>query len=578
MKRTHNNNELRLQNINEEVTLVGWIAKTRNFGKFVFIDLRDRYGITQIICNESLSEITNKIRNEYIIQVTGKVQERTETNPDLATGDIEVVAQELRIVNSAKTTPLIIADETDALEDTRMKYRYLDLRRPTMFNNLKTRHDITKVVRRYLDDLDFVDVETPILTISTPEGARDYVVPSRVHENDFYALPQSPQLFKQLLMVAGFERYYQIVKCFRDEDLRADRQPEFTQVDIETSFLEQEDIQTMIEGLFKKIMKEIKDLDIKTPFRKISYDDAMNDYGSDKPDLRFDMKLTDLNETLRGMEFAVFSETIAENNSVKAIVVKDKANQYSRKDIDKLQELAKKHHAKGLAWLKVVEEELTGPIAKFFDEKYTNALIKKLSLTNNDLVLFIADKWVVCCNALGSLRLEVAKQMNLIPEDCFEFCWVVDWPLYEYDEELNRYFAAHHPFTRPAVGQEETFDTDPANARAQAYDIVLNGYECGGGSLRIYDQEMQKRMFSALGFNEEQIQTQFGFFVDAFQYGTPPHGGIALGLDRIAMILTNSESIRDVIAFPKNASATCPLTEAPGSISDEQRAELGLKK
>ncbi|MDF9867417.1 aspartyl-tRNA synthetase [Bacilli bacterium PM5-3] len=577
MERSHNNGELTSKNINEEVCLVGWVAKKRNLGSLVFIDLRDRYGITQIICDESFNDITSQIKNEFIIQVKGKVEKRKDANKDLKTGEIEVVASNLTIINSANTTPLIIAEETDALEDTRMKYRYLDLRRSNMQENIITRHMITKTIRGYLDNLDFVDIETPILTISTPEGARDYVVPSRIHDESFYALPQSPQLFKQLLMVAGFEKYYQIVKCFRDEDLRADRQPEFTQVDIETSFLSQEQIQEIIENLFKKIMKDVKGIDIETPFLRLSYDDAMNNYGSDKPDLRFDLKLNDVNDVLKGIEFGVFNDIIEAGNSVKCLIVKNNASNYSRKDIDKLQDLAKKHHAKGLAWLKVEDNKFSGPISKFFDGKYETALTDYLKLENNDLVLFIADKWEVTCNSLGALRSELAKQLNLINKDDYKFCWVVDWPLFEFDEDDNRYYAAHHPFTRPANCQEESFASDPASARAQAYDIVLNGYEIGGGSLRIYDQEMQNKMFEVLGFSQEEIDAQFGFFVDAFQYGTPPHGGIALGLDRIAMILTNSDSIRDVIAFPKNASATCPLTEAPGLISDKQKEELGIK-
>lgn len=576
MERTHNNGELSLANLNEDVTLVGWVAKKRNLGSLVFIDLRDRYGLTQVILDESFNEVCSQIKNEYIIKVSGTVNQRKDANKDLKTGEIEVLASNVEIINSANLTPLMIADETDALEDTRMKYRYLDLRRLPMQEKIITRHKITRSIRNYLDNLDFVDIETPMLNISTPEGARDYVVPSRIHNDSFYALPQSPQLFKQLLMVAGFEKYYQIVKCFRDEDLRADRQPEFTQVDIETSFLSQEEIMSMMEGLFSKLMKDVKDIEVSTPFQRISYDDAMNNYGSDKPDLRFDLKLNDLNDTLRGIEFGVFADTIDANNSVKAIVV-NAADKYSRKDIDKLQELAKKHHAKGLAWLKVDDEGLTGPIAKFFDEKYSTALIEKLNLVSNDLVLFVADKWETTCNSLGALRNELAKQLDLINQDSFEFCWVVDWPLFEYDEEDERFYAAHHPFTRPSVESEATFNTDPKNARAQAYDIVLNGYEIGGGSLRIFNQDMQTKMFEVLGFSQQEIDEQFGFFVDAFQYGTPPHGGIALGLDRVAMILTNSESIRDVIAFPKNASAVCPLTNAPGPISPAQKDELGLK-
>lgn len=577
MSRSHNNNELRISDINKEVSLIGWVSKKRNLGSLVFIDLRDRYGITQIICNESLNDVTSLIKNEYIIEVKGIVKKRKNANKDLATGEIEIEVNSIIIINEAKLTPLIIADKTDALEDTRMEYRYLDLRRPIMQNNLIMRHNITKTIRNYLNDLDFIDIETPILTVSTPEGARDYVVPSRIHDQSFYALPQSPQLFKQLLMIAGFEKYYQIVKCFRDEDLRADRQPEFTQVDIETSFLNQEDIQLLIEGLFKKVMKAVKNIDIKLPFRKISYNNAMNTYGSDKPDLRFELLLHNLNDCMKDVDFKLFNDVLAKDNgSIKAIVVKNEASNYSRKKIDVLSDLAKKHHASGLAFLKYDNNELNGSIAKFFDEEKKNQIIESLSLENNDLVLIVADEWKVTCESLGALRNHLAKELNLYNEDSYEFCWIVDWPLFEYDKEENRYYAAHHPFTRPAEEQSDVFDIKPDKAIAQAYDIVLNGYEIGGGSLRIYKEDMQKRMFKVLGLSEEEINEKFGFFINAFKYGTPPHGGIALGLDRIAMILSNSSSIRDVIAFPKNASASCPLTTAPQPISSEQLFELGI--
>ncbi|MDR3214821.1 MAG: aspartate--tRNA ligase [Bacilli bacterium] len=577
MLRTHNNGALRLSDVNKEVNLVGWVAKKRNLGSLVFIDLRDRYGITQLLCDESFNDITSQIKNEFIIKVVGVVKERHQYNNDLLTGEIEVEVNNIEIINSAELTPLIIADKTDALEDTRMEYRYLDLRRPIMQSNLMLRHKITKSVRNYLDSLDFIDIETPILTSSTPEGARDYVVPSRIHDQSFYALPQSPQLFKQLLMVAGFEKYYQIVKCFRDEDLRADRQTEFTQIDIETSFLEQDEIQSLIEKMFVKIMKETKNIDITIPFRKIPYDEAMNYYGSDKPDLRFDLKLIDITNNVKNSDFVVFKNTIMNNGVIKALILNNSADKYSRKKIDELQALAKKNHAQGLAWLKIEDNVISGPISKFFNDKQAQQFINELSLVNNDLVLIVADQWSVACNALGALRNELASQLDLINPDQYEFCWIVDWPLFEYDEEEQRYYAAHHPFTRPAINQEESFYTDPSTARAQAYDIVLNGYEIGGGSLRIYNQKMQEKMFEVLGFSKDDIEQQFGFFVNAFKYGTPPHGGIALGLDRITMLLTNSNSIRDVIAFPKNASATCPLTKAPKPISKSQLSELGIK-
>lgn len=577
MDRTHHNNELNIRNVGEEVTLIGWVNKKRNLGSLVFIDLRDRYGITQIVCDDRFAKITSQIKNEYIVQVSGIVEKRKEANKELATGEIDIKVNDITIVNSANTTPIIIDDETDALEDTRMKYRYLDLRRPIMQEKLITRHKITASVRRYLDNLDFVDIETPVLGKSTPEGARDYVVPSRVHHNNYYALPQSPQQYKQLLMVAGFERYYQIVKCYRDEDLRADRQPEFTQVDIETSFLSQEQILEIGEGLFKAVMKDVKGIELKTPFARMKYFDAMNIYGTDKPDTRFEMKLHDLSSIFKDTDFSVFKNILTSGGSIKALVVQEKASNYSRKDIDKLEKLAKKHHAKGLAWLKYHQGEFSGSIVKFLDESSQEKLVKELQLTNDDLILIVADEWEVACTSLGALRVELAKQLNLTKPDQYEFLWIVDWPLFEHDAEEGRYYAAHHPFTRPAVGHEDTFDKDPKNAMAQAYDIVINGYEAGGGSLRIYDQEMQTRMFKALSLSDEEIARQFGFFISALQYGTPPHGGIALGLDRIAMILTQSDSIRDVIAFPKNASATDPMTGAPGTISEEQKMELGIK-
>lgn len=578
MDRTHHNNELSLKNVNEKVTLIGWVNKKRNLGSLVFIDLRDRYGITQIVCDDKWEEITTKIKNEYILQVEGVVEKRKQPNKELATGEIDVKVSDIKIINTANTPPIIIDNNTDALEETRMKYRYLDLRRPIMQEKLILRHKMTASIRQYLDSLDFVDIETPVLGKSTPEGARDYVVPSRVHHGDYYALPQSPQQYKQLLMVAGFERYYQIVKCFRDEDLRADRQPEFTQVDIETSFLSQDQILEIGEGLFKKLMKDVKGIDLKTPFKRMSYFDAMNFYGTDKPDTRFDVNLVDLSDIFKKIDFALFQKALDEGGVVKAIVLKQEAANFSRSDLDKLEALAKKNHAQGLAWLKYMQGELSGSIAKFIDEKAQAALVEELKLGDEDLVLIVADdEWETACNALGALRSALGKQLNLIDNSKYEFLWIVDWPLFEHDVEEGRYYAAHHPFTRPAVGHEDIFDKDPKNAMAQAYDIVINGYEAGGGSLRIYDQEMQRRMFKTLNYTDEEIKRQFGYFIDALQYGTPPHGGIALGLDRIAMILTESDSIRDVIAFPKNASAIDPMTSAPGPISDEQKAELGIK-
>ncbi len=575
MNRTHHNNELNAKNEGQLVQLRGWVAKKRNLGSLVFIDLRDREGITQIVCEENLHEITDTIRHEYVIWVEGVVQCRRDANPKLKTGEIEVLAKSITIINTAETTPLIIAEETDALEDTRMKYRYLDLRRPNMQQHLFMRHHITKTIRNYLDDLGFIDVETPYLAKSTPEGARDYLVPSRVHPGEFYALPQSPQMFKQLLMIAGFEKYYQVARCFRDEDLRADRQPEFTQVDIEMSFITQEDIQEMLEGMMKKIMKDVKGIDIETPFLRLPYDVAMSKYGSDKPDIRFDLELVSLDAFAKDCGFGVFEQAVSNGGIVSGINVKQQANHFSRKAIDQLQEVVKTYKAKGLAFAKVTETGLEGPIAKFFDDAKTQALMTMMEASVGDLLVFVADKASIVYDALGALRLHLGKTLNLIDENVYRFLWVVDFPLLEYDEEANRYFAKHHPFTSPKGGKE-AFNQPLDEILANAYDIVLNGYEVGGGSIRIYQQEVQEAMFRLLGFNDESIKEQFGFFVDAFQYGTPPHGGIALGLDRLAMILSHASSIRDVIAFPKNASATCPMTSAPSHVSEAQLKELKL--
>lgn len=582
MNRTHNNGELRLEHVGQVVELKGWVAKTRNLGGLVFIDLRDRYGITQLVANpETVSaevlEAANKVRNEYVIAVKGTVAERQSKNPNMLTGDIEIVLDELTIISEAEMTPLIIADETDALEDTRLKYRYLDLRRPVMQKNFILRHNILKSIRSYLDGKDFIEVETPYLNKSTPEGARDYLVPSRVHEGHFYALPQSPQIFKQLLMVSGFERYYQIARCFRDEDLRADRQPEFTQIDIETSFLTQEEIMNMIEEMLVKMMKDVKDLEIPRPFPRLSYEEAMARYGSDKPDTRFEMELIALNDVVANCGFSVFAQAVEAGNEVKALCVKGAADRFSRKDIDKLTDYVKKYKAKGLAWVKVVEEGFNGPIAKFFNEDEVANIKSATNAEIGDLLLFVADKKSVVADSLGALRLHLGKELGLIDESKFNFLWVIDWPLFEYDEEAGRFFAAHHPFTMPSLDTLDTFDTDPHHAKAQAYDIVLNGYELGGGSLRIYRPDIQSRMFETLGFTKEEAEEQFGFLINAFKYGTPPHGGLALGLDRIAMILTGSQSLRDVIAFPKNASASCPMTEAPGTVADAQLEELNIQ-
>lgn len=575
MNRTHTNGELRLSDAGKEVTLIGWVAKRRNFGSLVFIDLRDRSGITQLVFDEGIAEQIRDVRNEYILEVKGCVSERKDKNPKLATGDIEIKVSAVAIINRAETTPIIIADETDALEDTRLKYRYLDLRRPVMQQKLVLRHKITHSMREYLDSKEFIEIETPMLGRSTPEGARDYLVPSRVHPGSFYALPQSPQLYKQLLMVSGFERYYQFARCFRDEDLRADRQTDFTQVDLETSFLSDVEIQTMMEEMLQKLMKDVKGMDISIPFPRLTWTEAMNRYGSDKPDNRFGMELQEITELFEGCGFKVFADCIASKGSIKAVVVPGKASM-TRKEIDKITELAKKNGAKGLVTLKYKDEELSGPIVKFLTEDEIQALVTRLSLKNEDLVLIVSDAWRTTCEVLGALRNHFGAELGLKKSDEFSYLWVTDFPMFEYSEEDGRWYAMHHPFTRPRDEDMQYIDSDPGKVRAIAYDVVLNGYELGGGSLRIYDGAMQDKMFEVLGFTEEKIQENFGWFVDALKYGTPPHGGLAFGLDRIAMILSESESIRDVIAFPKNANAKCPMSDAPTQVDAAQLEELHI--
>jgi aspartyl-tRNA synthetase len=574
--------EVTEQAIGEKVTLKGWVQKRRDLGGLIFIDLRDRSGIVQVVFNPDASkealETAEKIRTEYVLDITGTVLARSESNinSNIATGKIEVSADSVSIINEAKTPPFTIGDKTEVSEDLRLKYRYLDLRRPAMFETLKMRHQTTKAVRDYLDSEGFLDIETPILTKSTPEGARDYLVPSRVHEGEFYALPQSPQLFKQMLMVAGVERYYQIARCFRDEDLRADRQPEFTQIDIETSFLSQEDIIKMTENMMAKVMTEVKGLDVTLPFPRMTYDEAMSRYGSDKPDTRFAMELIELSELVKDSGFKVFSGAVANGGQVKAINVKGGGSAYSRKDIDALGEFAAVYGAKGLAWLKAEEGAVKGPIAKFFDEEAQKALLASTEAEDGDLLLFVADKKSIVADALGALRIKIGKERGLIDSSLFNFLWVTDWPLLEYDDEMGRYFAAHHPFTMPFREDLDKLESDPASVRAQAYDLVLNGYELGGGSLRIFERGIQEKMFEVLGFSAEEANEQFGFLMEAFEYGTPPHGGIALGLDRLVMLLAGRSNLRDTIAFPKTASASDLLTAAPSSVSDSQLKELSL--
>ena len=569
--RTHNNGELRLSDVGKVVTLIGWVSKKRNLGSLVFIDLRDRYGYTQIVVNEE-SELVKSIRNEYIIEVTGKVIERESKNNKLPTGEIEVVAENISIINTSKLTPFIIADETDALEDTRLKYRYLDLRRPIMQNYLIKRSKICTATRDYLNSLDFIEVETPILCLSSPEGARDYLVPSRVKQGSFYALPQSPQLFKQLLMVGGLEKYYQIARCFRDEDLRADRQPDFTQIDIETSFMNQDEIFTLLEGLIAKIFKDVNNYEVKLPLRRIAYKDAIDTYGSDKPDTRFDMKLIDLN-------FLKVSgpESFMNAESVKGIVVKGVASSTSRKVLDKLSLLSKKYRINAYIALKYVNSTLEGSFAKFFDDELKAELINKTGLEENDVLFFCDGKYKNVTSALGALRNHYAKELNLIDKNSHDLLWIVDFPLFQKDEETGAYSSEHHPFTRPRDEDLVYLDSDPLKVLGQCYDMVIDGYETLSGSLRIYNQDVQHKIFEILGLSEEQIKAKFGYFIDALQYGTPPHGGGAFGLDRLTMILSGTENIRDVIAFPKNLSATCPMSNAPLPVDEQQLIDLGIE-
>lgn len=579
--RTHASNELSEALKGEKVVLKGWVQRRRDLGGLIFIDLRDRTGITQVVFSPDVAEahaLADKVRSEYVIEVEGTIILRAEDqiNPNVPNGKIEVEATKLVVINTAKTTPFQIEDRTDVSEDLRLKYRYLDLRRPVMFDTFKMRSDVTRTIRNFLQNEGFLEVETPILTKSTPEGARDYLVPSRVHEGEFYALPQSPQLFKQLLMVSGFEKYFQIARCFRDEDLRADRQPEFTQVDIETSFFTQEEVLEMNERLIQAVMKEVKGIDIPAPFQRMKYQEAMDRYGSDKPDVRFGLELVALNDIFDGCNFKVFADTVAQGKQVKSINIKGAADKYSRKDMDELTKFVGIYGAKGLAWLKVTEEGLNGPIAKFFDDALAASLIERMKAEVGDILVFVADKASVVAASLGALRTKLGQDLGLIDESEFAFLWITDWPLFEYSEEDGRYYAAHHPFTRPFDEDIQLMDTDPSAVRAQAYDIVLNGYELGGGSLRIYERDLQEKMFKLLGFSEEEAKAQFGFLLEAFEYGVPPHGGLAFGLDRFVMLLAGRNNLRDTIAFPKTASASCLMTDAPSEVSTDQLSELSL--
>ncbi len=576
MYRTHNNGELRLQDVNSEVTLCGWVAKRRNFGALVFIDLRDRYGITQLVFNEDIATQISDVRNEYVLQVKGTVVERKDKNPKLATGEIEVVVREVKIVNTAITTPMIIADETDALEDTRLKYRYLDLRRPVLQKNLILRNRITLLVRNYLAKYGFTEVETPILCRSTPEGARDYLVPSRISKGEFYALPQSPQLYKQLLMVGGMDRYFQIARCFRDEDLRADRQPEFSQIDIEMSFVDEEDIWSMTEGLMKEIFKDIKGIDL-PEFKRIPYDTCMERYGSDKPDLRFDMPLYNVSEVFANTEFKVFENCLNEGGIIQAMNVKNGADKFSRKQLDKLQDYVKVYGAKALANLKLTAEGFAGSVTKVLSDAEKEALRIMLNIEENDIVFFVADKKKVAQSSLGALRVKLGHDLDLINKDVYEFLWVTDFPMFEYDENENRYVAAHHPFTSPNLEDVDKLLSDPAHCYSRAYDLVLNGYELLSGSIRIHDQKLQEKVFEAIGMTLEEAHEKFSWFMDAFQYGTPPHGGVGIGLERLTMILAGTDNIRDVVAFPKTASASDLMAQAPSPVDPAQLKELGIE-
>lgn len=573
--------DARESHIGQKVTVMGWVQRNRNLGGLQFIDLRDREGILQVVFNDDLGEeILEKaksIRPEYCIAVTGEIVKRESVNPNMPTGMVELKAEELKILSESDTPPIYIKEDLDAAESIRLKYRYLDLRRPDMQNIFKIRHKTTKAIRDYLDQNGFLEMETPILTKSTPEGARDYLVPSRNYPGMFYALPQSPQLFKQLLMVSGFDRYFQIVKCFRDEDLRANRQPEFTQVDLEMSFVEQDDVMALNEGLIKHVFKEVLGVDVKTPIKRMTFKDAMEKYGSDKPDLRFGMEITNLSDVVKECGFKVFTDAIANGGSVRGLCLEGGASM-GRKDIDRLGEFVKTFKAKGLAWIQLKEEGVKSPIAKFFSEEDLNKIIETMGAKTGDLILIVADKNSVVLKALGELRLELSRKFDLVKDKSeFNFTWITEFDLLEYDEEEGRYFAAHHPFTMPMDEDIKYLDTDPGRVRAKAYDLVLNGEELGGGSIRIHDTKLQEKMFEVLGFTQESAWERFGFLLEAFKFGPPPHGGLAFGLDRMIMFLAGTENIKDVITFPKNQNAFCYLTEAPNIVDEEQLKELGIE-
>jgi len=580
-KRTHMCGELRKENIGESVVLNGWIQKRRNLGGLIFCDVRDKTGITQVVFNDQipqeLFDRADRLRSEYVVGIKGKVMERESKNADLPTGDIEVFADDLIIYSEADTPPIYIKDDDNVDDNLRLKYRYLDLRKKKMQDNLTFRHNLAKLTRDYFAENGFTEVETPVLIKSTPEGARDYLVPSRVNQGKFYALPQSPQMFKQLLMVGGTDRYVQIVKCFRDEDLRADRQPEFTQIDLEMSFVDVDDVIEIQEGYLKRVFKEMKGIDIETPFPRIPYDEAMNRYGSDKPDTRVGFELNDITDMVAGCGFKVFTDAIAAGGSVRGICITGAAESYTRKKIDKLTEQVKSYGAKGMVWMKVAENEVASSVNKFFSPEELKAIADRMEAKAGDLILIISDRNKVVYDSLGFLRRHIADELGLLDDEQYNLLWVTDFPLFEHDEETDTYHAMHHPFTSPREEDADLLKTDPTKAKAKAYDIVLNGVELGGGSIRIHDRHMQEDMFRALDMSQEDIDEKFGFLVEAFKYGTPPHGGLAYGLDRLVMLLTGEKSIREVIAFPKNQNAQCMVSEAPGVVEEEQLDELGIK-
>jgi len=583
LKRTHKCTELSEKNIGEKVTVMGWVNRRRDLGGLLFVTLRDISGILQIVFNNETDPAlflkAGQLKSEYVIAVTGTVAMRSPEaiNPKMKTGTIEVIAEDVRILSEAETPPIYIEENLDANESIRLKYRYLDLRRPDMQRNLILRHRLAKIARDYFSEKGFLEIETPMLTRSTPEGARDYLVPSRVHPGKFYALPQSPQLFKQLLMVAGFDRYFQIVRCFRDEDLRADRQPEFTQIDLEMSFVNAEDVMEVNEGFIKKVFKELKGIDIETPLPRLTYKEAMERYGSDKPDIRFGLELVDVSDLVAGCGFKVFSQAVEEGGSVRAINGKG-CSKFSRKEIDALNEHVKTYRAKGLAWIAVEENGLRSSITKFFKQEELDAILARVQAEPGDLIFFVADsKNEIVFDALGHLRLELARKLELTSKDDYKLLWITEFPLLEYDEEEKRWVAKHHPFTSPMDEDIEFLETDPGRVRAKAYDMIINGNEVGGGSIRIHSQDLQSRMFKVLGFSKEQAWARFGFLLDAFKYGTPPHGGLAYGFDRLVMILAGAESIRDVIAFPKVQNASDLMTNAPDVVDSKQLEELSIK-